>query len=156
MKIEDGGFKIAIAIWRAGDVSSRCISAAIENTLFNLILALVWFAVGLVFFAWPLLGLPPLRFSGMGWLCLVLCAYNMVRWWAGRLSAFNQKPLDLRPRGYHPEGSPDPNFDFSDQLFPQKSAAITRPEDPVKTAPAPEEKKPGQGATPPTNQDGSK
>ena len=124
-----------------------------EEIVFNLILALVWLVLALVLFAWPWLGLPAFRFTGACWLFLVLCTYNLVRWWAGRWSRLNRSSINQqdRPRRYHPEGPPDPNFDFSDQLFPKKSEAITRPENRKHPPTNPEEKKPGQADPPPAD-----
>ena len=91
--------------------------------MFHLILAGLWVFLAVLFLARPWLGLPPLRFTGAGWLCLVLALYNFVRWWARRLSQTNRPQHRLPPRRERDDDRPpDPNFDFSRE-------AITRPED---------------------------
>jgi hypothetical protein len=97
----------------------------------NLLLAVVWLVVAGVCFAisWSdpkgrALGITD--FS-VGWVALILCAYNLLRWWAERSSAANRRSLrevSARRRSRDAENqagtkpTPDPNFDFTDRPAP--------------------------------------
>jgi hypothetical protein len=85
--------------------------------VFHLILAGLWVFLAALFFIWPWLDLPPLRFTGAGWLCLVLALYNFIRWWASRQSRIGQamQERSLPPRRPRDDAPLDPNFDFSNE-----------------------------------------
>jgi len=77
----------------------------------NLILAAVWALAAAMIFALPLLNqdmgpwLIPGTQVSMGWFALVLCAYNLVRWWTTRARTSDHEPLRTlpRPRDYDEE-----------------------------------------------------
>ncbi len=94
----------------------------------NLILAVVWFVVGVGWLAttWtkpdalPVIHFGDLQFSP-AWLALMLCGYNVVRWWLRpRRQAENSlaAALEARRRRHSLEGRPerpiDPTFNFSE------------------------------------------
>ena len=92
---------------------------------FNLLLAVVWLAVGVLLLVWqwydPNAPSRSILNTGIswGWLALLLALYNLVRWWAGR-SAAAERRLEAEARArYHrehhprPVQEPDPTFDFS-------------------------------------------
>jgi hypothetical protein len=98
----------------------------------NLILAFVWLGLG-VFLLWAdATGNGPgwrIRFTdnvSVGWLLIVLAAYNLVRWYTIRASrrarAEDEKAEWLRraPRRRRDTGdvTPDPNFQFTDEPPP--------------------------------------
>jgi hypothetical protein len=96
----------------------------------HLIFALIWLAVSLALFALPLLHprgmavtLGPTGVSA-GWIALLLCLYNLVRWWSARAHAANRRALredfhrrrpQASPDQAEPYRPPDPNFDFTEQ-----------------------------------------
>jgi hypothetical protein len=99
----------------------------------NLIFAFMWLVVSLVLFA-----LPWIHPRGMavtigdtglsaGWFGLLLCLYNLVRWWVARVQAANQQALREDFLRRHPPApaqetppyrAPDPTFDFSEPAPP--------------------------------------
>lgn len=98
----------------------------------NLILAVVWFAVGIAIIAWQTanpdkdqlyLHVGGTTFSS-GWVAIALGVWNLFRWWLRRfyreqMQATQQSEEDWRQRRRQfrreEEGpvTPDPNFDFS-------------------------------------------
>ena len=93
----------------------------------NLIMAVVWFVVGVgllvVTYTMGDAALPfRVRFLPIspGWLALLLCVYNVVRWW----SHPRRRPdplaaaLEVRRRMHrdrdNPPPAPDPTFNFTD------------------------------------------
>jgi len=102
----------------------------------NLVLALFWLALGLMFFArQAILGDPnwyvPVgghRLS-CGWFMLVLVVYNLTRWWSVRVARLRRRELDtLRQRETRPDNTrtpsepPNPEFDFTDKRPEQTQA----------------------------------
>jgi hypothetical protein len=90
----------------------------------NLFLAIFWFvaAVGCFWLAWenPDLHLilvtgSKVPISSVGWFALVLCGYNMVRWWLTSKTSRRPQPPPPAPRPSPPPVEPDPNFDFTEQ-----------------------------------------
>jgi hypothetical protein len=92
----------------------------------NLILACLWLVLAGLFFLSPYLDLDKRLFNLgsnsilVGFLALMMCLYNVARWWSVRSSSAHQQaireamarqrhPDEDRPR---PESPPDPNFDF--------------------------------------------
>jgi hypothetical protein len=100
--------------------------------MLNLVLALMWLAAGV-----GLLGMyyltddPRWRVTigggdwSLGWLALLLCVWNLVRWYAVRADRMRRQSLEeLRAgrrypaRRPEPIGEPDPAFNFSDDPPP--------------------------------------
>jgi hypothetical protein len=94
----------------------------------NLILAVVWFAVGVGWLAatWtnpdalPVIHLGGAKFSP-AWLALLLCGYDVIRWWMRpRRQSENSlaAALEARRRRHSLEGRPkqptDPTFNFTE------------------------------------------
>jgi hypothetical protein len=113
----------------------------------NLILAVVWFVVGVGWLAttWtqgdvlPVIHIGDLKFSP-AWLAMLLCAYNVIRWWLRpRRQAQNSlaDALEARRRQHSLEGRPiqptDPRFNFTEGTPGSESHPI----DPPPNAPAP-------------------
>ncbi len=95
----------------------------------NLLLAGVWLLLALVAF-FPALFDPEERFlrlgrnsALLGCLALLMCLYNVVRWWTSRSWVAQQRAVRDEMERRHPgEGHrppedrpPDPNFDFRDR-----------------------------------------
>jgi hypothetical protein len=113
----------------------------------NLILAVVWFVVGVAWLATTSAKgdvLPVIRLGGVqfspAWLALMLCGYNVVRWrLRPRRQAHNSlaAALEDRRRRHSLEGRPkqptDPLFNFSEGPPGPESHPI----DPPSNAPAP-------------------
>jgi hypothetical protein len=99
----------------------------------NLLLAILWLLGGIVLVAYE-------QFTGdtrfhirgtsvsVSWLCLVLGAYNLVRWWSARAYRAERRALQIeeaRHRAAHfrpregPPPQPDPNFDFTTKPEPR-------------------------------------
>ncbi|HZY85879.1 MAG TPA: hypothetical protein VFE78_13675 [Gemmataceae bacterium] len=99
----------------------------------NLLLAILWLLGGVVLVAYE-------QFTGdtrfhirgthfsVSWLCLVLGAYNLVRWWSARAYRAERRALQIeeaRHRAAHfrpregPPPQPDPNFDFTTKPEPR-------------------------------------
>jgi hypothetical protein len=96
----------------------------------NLIFAIVWLAVSLVIFALPWLdpnGRPLSILGGnvsAGFFSLLLCLYNLARWWSARVAAAAREAArqtlprkraaesERHPRPYQ---APDPTFNFTDE-----------------------------------------
>jgi hypothetical protein len=113
----------------------------------NLILAVVWFVVGVGWLAttWtqgdalPVIHLGGIQFSP-AWLALLLCGYNVIRWWLRpRRHAQNSlaAALEARRRRHSLEGRPkqptDPVFNFTEE----PPGSESQPINPPPTAPAP-------------------
>jgi hypothetical protein len=113
----------------------------------NLILAVVWFVVGVGWLAttWtkpdalPVIQLRGVQFSP-AWLAFLLCGYNVIRWWLRpRRQAQNSlaAALEARRRQHSLEGRPkqptDPLFNFTEGPPGPESQTI----DPPPNAPAP-------------------
>ena len=107
-----------------------------EARVINLILAFIWAVVGvglIVYHAttndqWGRIHLIDGNFS-MGWAALVLCAYNLVRYWARRMMLAHRRLQDemrfrraemlaKKPRPQY--GDPNPDFMFTDEPPPPK------------------------------------
>ncbi len=99
----------------------------------NLFLAILWLLGGLVLVAYEqFTGDTKFHIRGtnisLSWLCLVLAAYNLVRWWGVRSYRAQRRALEIeearhrashfRPREGPPPG-PDPNFDFTSDPQPR-------------------------------------
>jgi hypothetical protein len=94
------------------------------NGIFNLVLAGIWLVLGLAFLLLPVVD--PDGAGGrvnplFGWVGLVLCVYNLARWWVARQAALERqvrqdaharRRVEEAPR---PDRPPDPNFDFTDR-----------------------------------------
>ncbi len=94
----------------------------------NLFLAAVWLVFAVVLLLWPWIGptgkgvtIGESGFS-LGWVALVLCVYNLVRWWSTRATADPASVREALARKHEdeerrdrPEKVPDPNFDFTDK-----------------------------------------
>jgi hypothetical protein len=95
----------------------------------HLFFALFWLVVSLILFALPWLfpGARPLTIGttdiSLGWFGLLLCAYNLIRWWIARSNAatrqtqresFLRRTSDSRPKE-RPYQAPDPNFNFTER-----------------------------------------
>jgi len=91
----------------------------------NLILAIIWLLLTIGFFGWKTftgnegwqVG-PAGNSISAGWLTLVLCIYNLVRWYSQRANRQESKEQFLArgrhvPHAREPVGDPDPNFDFT-------------------------------------------
>jgi hypothetical protein len=103
-----------------------------KDSSMNLILAVIWLVVGLGILLLPVLD-PMHRVvnlgrvdSSIGWIALVFCCYNVVRWWSTRYYYNDQRIIrsararrakeeEERPRAEQP---PDPKFDFTDKPPP--------------------------------------
>ena len=95
----------------------------------NLLMAVVWFVVGVgllvVTYTVGDAALPfRVRFLPIspGWLALLLCLYNVVRWWSGprrRRRDPLAEALEARRRMHrdrdNPPPAPDPTFDFTER-----------------------------------------
>jgi hypothetical protein len=113
----------------------------------NLILAVVWFVVGVGWLAttWTKPdALPVIRLGGVtfspAWLAFLLCGYNVIRWWLRpRRQAQNSlaAALEARRRQHSLEGRPkqptDPLFNFTEGPPGPESQTINPPPN----APAP-------------------
>ncbi len=72
----------------------------------------------------------------VGWLCLLLAAYNFMRWWSRRMDIANRVPRRHYLRHPPPvrREPPDPNFIFTDEPYPplegEPTAESTPPTDP--------------------------
>lgn len=99
--------------------------------MINLILAIIWLLLTIGIFGWPYIfpGQEGWRIPlggdkySVGWLTLVLCIYNLARWYSAR--AYRQEKKDeflAQARHVHhsrePVGDPDPNFDFTSDKPP--------------------------------------
>jgi hypothetical protein len=96
----------------------------------NLVFGTLWLAGAVAIFGYGLAtGEWPLQIRGLnisaGWLCLVLAAYNFVRFYAARAHKAEQESLralhEARLREARHRERPaeyDPNFDFSDKPAP--------------------------------------
>jgi hypothetical protein len=95
--------------------------------LLNLFMAVVWLALGAGLLLWqyahpdePGMTIFGSRYS-VGWFALVLCLYNLARWWSGRRSrVYSQALHENRSRRHshrspRPDQPPDPNFIFEDE-----------------------------------------
>jgi hypothetical protein len=86
----------------------------------NLFFALIWLVLGVGILVWDWLhpDAPPSSFRGSaGWLALVLCLFNLVRWYTTRAGRLTREAYQrsLRPvRRSAPDRAPDPDFDFTD------------------------------------------
>jgi hypothetical protein len=94
----------------------------------NLILAVVWFVVGVSWWATTAAKgdvLPVIPFGGVSfspaWLALMLCGYNLIRWWLRpRRQTENSlaASLEARRRRHSLESKPkvptDPHFNFTE------------------------------------------
>jgi hypothetical protein len=91
----------------------------------NLVLAFVWLAVGLGILLWPWLD-PEAKVGRvdptLGWVALILCCYNLARWWVSRAAARERQAMreqlarcQSTETEARPERPPDPNFDFTDR-----------------------------------------
>jgi hypothetical protein len=95
----------------------------------NLFLAVFWLflGLGLIILHWLYPQVRPGRLFGtdlsMGWIALVLSAYNLVRWWSLRSyvaqrrveqEAFEQRRRALEHERRRPEQEPDPNLNFTE------------------------------------------
>jgi hypothetical protein len=98
-----------------------------------LILAIIWLVVGVGLIIHDSYAgndgwfIPGLGWSA-GWVCLLLSAYNFLRWWSRRQSRRSREDeyrARLQQRNYrrHPppvrREPPDPNFNFTDE--PEKN-----------------------------------
>ncbi len=106
----------------------------------NLILAIVWFVVGVGWWTTtrtqgdvlPVIHLGGVSFSP-AWLALTLCGYNMIRWWLRprrRMENSLAAALEARRRRHSLEARPkeptDPQFNFTEG----PPASESRPEPP--------------------------
>ncbi len=103
----------------------------------NLMLAIVWLFLAVGVFGWEFLtGQPGPRMWGnlsFGWLGLLLCLYNLARWWGEKTYRREQQALreaqDRRywetRRKFEPGGDIDPNFDFTAEPPPPPRTNIT-------------------------------
>ncbi|MGL4554448.1 MAG: hypothetical protein ACRC33_25070 [Gemmataceae bacterium] len=91
----------------------------------NLGLAILWLLAGVGVMAYEA-AVGPLRLRlfgtvSAGWFCLVLSAYNFVRWYARRSARADEQAERLveaarsRRRADRPRDDPDPTFDFTDR-----------------------------------------
>jgi hypothetical protein len=100
----------------------------------NFILALVCLVGAIVLFAYQM-ATEDRRFHirgtdlSVGWLLLVMAAYNLVRWWSVRNWQIQQAEIQAqaarvrkRYSERREERVPDPNFDFTDAPAPRPSA----------------------------------
>jgi hypothetical protein len=102
------------------DIGSAEPSTWMNPSAIRLFLALLWFAPGVGFLVHDLwtgqiLGVPFGRWTlPFAVLCLILAAFNFVRWWAGRS---RPTPLTFRPRHVQrsdDDAEPDPTFRFDE------------------------------------------
>ncbi len=105
----------------------------------NLILALLWLMGAVAVFGYEYhTGSKAAHIRGtdlsIGWLLLVLGAYNLARWWSTRSYRAEQRSLRMaqanRYRAVHPEHRdqpPDPNFNFTDEPPPANRGITDRP-----------------------------
>jgi hypothetical protein len=110
---------------QAHDDTEPILSPGTGESFVNLILAVFWGLLALAAFVLlPVIpGQPSLSLGGtslnVGWLALVFCAYNLLRWFLVRQMTQRQRLLEQRParrpRREHAESEPNPAFDFSDQ-----------------------------------------
>ncbi len=110
----------------------------------NLILAVVWFALGVGVLGWEFYtGKRSYRLEFLGgispaWLAFPMCLYNLVRWYSERACRRSQEALQLSQahrsrldrerisREREPGGEIDPTFDFtSDKPQPPTRPNIT-------------------------------
>jgi hypothetical protein len=104
--------------------------------MINLALAFIWGIVGVVLIAYHVTTgdtrwrLPFPGNLSAGWAALLICLYNIARWWSQRLIQAEKKALWLARarRGEHnaqnpppPYGVPNPDFRFSDEPPPPKT-----------------------------------
>jgi hypothetical protein len=110
--------------------------------MINLLLAAIWLVLALGLLAWPwLTGGPPFKLKILDrqvwavWPVLVVCAYNLIRWWSmwsyerqRRAQGIQQA---VRARGHfrrrEPPGEADPNFDFTSDPPPPPSNVTDQP-----------------------------
>jgi hypothetical protein len=113
----------------------------------SLVLGIIWLLIGVVLLAWhaftndPRMRLPFAGNLSLGWLALVLAAYNFVRWWSQRALQQEQRRLqflkakiershwDERRAAYD---NPDPTFQFHDEPPPPAPNHIQPPEEKMK------------------------
>lgn len=93
---------------------------------FNLVMAMVWLAVGMGLLIYHLTH-PEYQFGyiwgtnvSAGWLILILAGYNLFRWYSQRALAQERQAMlasaEIRRQRERDEGRPvNPDFDFSDQ-----------------------------------------
>ncbi len=93
----------------------------------NLVLAIVWFLLGVVLLGWelitgnPVMRVPALGNISAGWLALPMCLYNLARWSSERAARRAQEASAqalARRHRFHsqdrePGGDIDPTFDFT-------------------------------------------
>jgi hypothetical protein len=93
---------------------------------FNLFLAIFWFLLALVLFAWPWFDPQapmPLTIRGTGisagWIGVVLGAFNLIRWWNFRSQVASRRAIEEAERQRREETrhrqplvEPDARFDF--------------------------------------------
>src|SRR5271166_3389618 len=103
----------------------------------NLILAIVWFLLGVGVFAWEYFtGRPGPRILGgysVAWLAIPLCLYNIARWWGEQSYQRQRRALyayqDRRHRETLRERAPgsdiDPTFDFTAEAPPPRQTNLT-------------------------------
>jgi hypothetical protein len=94
----------------------------------NLILGILWLGIAIAIFAhdystgevrWRIVGLN----ISLGWVVLLLAAYNFVRWYGQRAMREDQEAIRLAhearhrhvPRREREPREPDPTFDFGDK-----------------------------------------
>ncbi len=105
---------------------------------YSLVMAIIWFLIGAGWLAadWMTGGkldqLPWGRRFPLGWVALLLCLYNVVRWRLRprrRSRDSSQESLDPRRQMHRDDeralGPPDPNFNFTDPQPP-----VSSPRDP--------------------------
>lgn len=103
----------------------------------NLVLMVVWLAVGVALLLWQWVNPqnPYANFWGsglsVGWVAILLAVYNLVRWCADRAYRARQEaareaqyPRQRDEHAPRPPQKPDPNFNFSDR--PPKPEDETR------------------------------
>jgi hypothetical protein len=107
-----------------------------EGAMLNLTLALIWAVMGVGLIVYQATTGDPrwqLEMGGVsvsyGWFALLLCLYNLARWWSGRNAEAERLAVLLaqaahRRRHRRPAepggGEPDPNFNFTDEPPPQE------------------------------------
>jgi uncharacterized membrane protein len=86
----------------------------------KLFLTLFWLVPGLALLVHDLVtGQPTAVPMGrwqlpFAWICLLLAAFNFVRWWSARSRDQTARQAAVRQRPRKPTGEPDPAFRFDD------------------------------------------